>query len=283
MKKLACLATFLFPLLVFSQRLHLNITGGFLNYQGDLQDKPFTLDQSNGAFGAGLAYDLTPHFSVRSGFLYGKVSADDKRNKPLLQQRNLNFQSNILEGNVMLEYNLFDLSEKRFTPYVFAGLAVYHFNPYTYDTVGNKLFLQPLGTEGEGLAAYPDRKQYKLTQLAVPFGGGVKLRVSDNVTIGYEIGLRNLRTDHLDDVSSTYPDQALLLAARGPKAVELSYRGGELKNGSPDFPAEGTIRGSAAQKDWYYFQGINISIGLNGVKGIKGFRGGRSSVDCPVF
>jgi len=282
MKKLACLATFLFPLLVFSQRLHLNITGGFLNYQGDLQDKPFTLDQSNGAFGAGLTYDLTPHFSVRSGFLYGKVSADDKRNKPLLQQRNLNFQSNILEGNVMLEYNLFDLSEKRFTPYVFAGLAVYHFNPYTYDTVGNKLFLQPLGTEGEGLAAYPDRKQYKLTQLAVPFGGGVKLRVSDNVTIGYEIGLRNLRTDHLDDVSSTYPDQALLLAARGPKAVELSYRGGELKNGSPDFPAEGTIRGSAAQKDWYYFHGINISIGLNGVKGIKGFRG-RSSVDCPVF
>ena len=40
--------------------------------------------------------------------------------------------------------------------------------------------------------------------------------------------LRIQFTDYLDDVSTTYVDQAVLAAARGPKAVEMAYRGGEL-------------------------------------------------------
>src|SRR5215210_5820061 len=138
MKKLIFILVVFSPLLSFSQGLHLNLFGGFANYQGDLQEKPYTFEQSNGAFGAGIKYDLTRHFSLRTGLMYGKVSADDKRNKPSLQLRNLNFQTKILEGNLLAEYNLFDLDEKRFTPYAFAGIAVYHFNPYSYDTLGIK-------------------------------------------------------------------------------------------------------------------------------------------------
>src|SRR4051794_25323966 len=132
MKKVVCIGLFSLPFALFAQ-LHLNLFGGFTNYQGDIQEKVFTLDQSNGGFGAGLTYDLTRHFSLRAGFMYGKASADDKRNKPSLQVRNLNFVSKIYEVNLLGEYNIFDLSEKRFSPYMFAGIAAYHFSPYTFD------------------------------------------------------------------------------------------------------------------------------------------------------
>ena len=280
MKKLLVFSIAVIPLISFSQKLHVNLFGGFTNYQGDLQDKPLTFDQSNGGFGVGLKYDLNSHFSVRTGLMLGKVSADDKRNKSALKERNLNFQSRVTEGNLMLEYNLFDLDAKRFTPYAFAGAALYHFNPFTYDTVGSKIYLNPLSTEGQGLAAYPDKKNYKLTQFAIPFGGGIKLRLTDQVVIAYEIGLRKLGTDYLDDVSSRYVDPSLLLAEKGTKAVEMSYRGGELKNGNPVYPPAGTMRGGEKQKDWYYFQGININIALN-TGSLRMGGGGRSRYDCP--
>ena len=172
------------------QRLHITLFGGVSNYQGDLQERTFTIDQSNGAFGAGIKYDLTSHISIRSGFKYGSIQGDEKLNKPILQARNLSFKSKILELNLLGEYVFFDLSQTRFSPYVFGGVAVFRFNPYAYDTLGNKFFLKPLSTEGQGLSAYPDRKPYSLTQFAVPFGAGIKWRINDNAVIGYEFGFR---------------------------------------------------------------------------------------------
>lgn len=277
MKQLLFLSVLFLPFFSGAQqRVQLNLFGGFSNYQGDLQGKPFTLEQSDAAFGAGLSYYLTDHFLLRAGFVTGKVKASDKFNKPSLMVRNLDFQTRISEGNLMLEYDLFDMSEKKFSPYGFAGLAVYHFNPYTFDSSGAKILLQPLSTEGQGLSQYPDRKAYKLTQFATLIGGGLKLRLSDNVLIAYEVGLRVLSTDYLDDVSATYVDEATLLAAKGPKAVELAYRGDELKNNSSGYPANGTRRGSPKLKDWYYFHGISLSIGLD----LK--RGTRARYGCPA-
>ena len=280
MRKLVLLC-FLFPIAVSAQqRWHINLFGGVSNYQGDLQDKPITLDQSNGAFGAGVKYDLTNYISVRAGFNYGRIEADDKRNKEILQRRNLSFQSKIFEVNLLGEYNIFDLSDRRFTPYVFGGVALFHFNPYAYDTLGNKHYLQPLSTEGQGLSIYPDKKPYKLTQFAIPFGAGFKFRISDNAVIGYEFGLRKTFFDYLDDVSTTYADPNILAAERGPIALAMSYRGDEVKIGDPNYPAEGSIRGGSKYKDWYYFTGLTLSIGIgNNVSGIFGGRKGQ--LGCP--
>ena len=261
-------------------QFHLNIFGGFSNYSGDLQSKRFTLDQSYGAFGISGQYDLTPHFSLLSGFNLGHVGASDKFNKPDLVARNLSFQTKIFEWNVMAEYNLFDLNEHRFTPYAFAGLAIYHFNPYAYDTLGNRIYLRPLSTEGEGLPA-SGNKEYGLTQLAIPFGFGIKLRVTSNVVLSYEISFRKLFTDYLDDVSKRYVDEATLLAAKGPVAVEMAYRGDEIKNGAP-YPAGGTLRGNSKYNDWYYFSGIRVSITFgNGFSGEGSERYGKTRLDCP--
>ncbi len=271
-------AVFFIPVSSIAQPLHITAWGGFSGYQGDLESKRNTIAQSNFAFGFGVKYDLTAHLAIRAGFNSGKIGADDKKNEPNLRARNLSFQSRITEGNLLLDYSLFDLSEKRFTPYVFAGVALYHFNPYAFDTLGNKIYLKPLSTEGQGLAQYPNRKEYKLTQLALPFGGGLRLKVSDNVTLGYELGLRKLFTDYLDDVSTTYVDPFVLAQAKGAKAVEMAFRGGELKNSTAVYPPEGSIRGGSKFKDWYYFQGITLTVGLNTGRTKSGKRG---NTDCP--
>lgn len=278
MKTLFIIAIMLGPVAVTAQRLHLNLFGGFANYMGDMQDKPVTFDQSNGAFGAGLQCDLTNRFSLRGGVMYGKVSASDKFNRKSLQVRNLSFETKIVEGNLFLQYNLFDPEEKKLIPYVFGGVAVYHFNPYSFDSLGYRVLLQPLSTEGQGLDQYPDRKPYKLTQFAMPMGLGFKLRVSENVTLGYELGMRKLFTDYLDDLSTTYVDKAALNMARGAKAVEMAYRGDELKIAPGTYPSAFSIRGGAKHQDWYYFQGLTLSIGLR--TGRSGW--GSSGTGCPV-
>lgn len=257
---------------IYSQNLHLNLFAGTTNYRGDLQDQAFSFSQAHLAGGAGLSYDLTDHFALRGGILVGKVSAHDKfgHNK----SRNLQFASLITEGQLGIEYYITPLLEHSLTPYVFLSGAVYHYNPYTFDTAGTKYFLSPLSTEGQGIV--DGRNPYKLTQFAIPFGGGVKLSLSDNVNVGVEMGFRKLFTDYLDDVSTTYIDHDLLLSKKGAKAVELSYRGDELKNGVQSYPSAGKKRGNPVLKDWYYFTGATISFRLNG-----GGLGRYSPYRCP--
>ena len=278
MRKLILLVVFI-PSILSAQKFHVDLFGGFSNYQGDLQENRFTTSQAKGAVGFGLRYDLSNHFDVRTNFTYATLGASDAYNRQAdLRARNLSFRSHITEANLLLDYNILNIDFHKLSPYVFGGIAVFHFNPYAFDSLGNKIYLKPLSTEGQGLAAYPDRKEYHLTQFAIPFGAGLRWKFTENITLSYEIGLRKTFTDYLDDVSTTYADQAILAAAKGPKAVEMAWRGAELKNGGP-YPAEGTVRGGSTFKDWYYFSGVTISIGIGKRSGFRGTDNGRT--DCP--
>ena len=257
-----------------AQNLHLTLFGGYANYQGDLQDKRYTTKQAHAAFGGGLLYEISNHFSARANVTYGTISAGDSLSPNKI--RNLSFSSPITEYHLGFEYNILDIYQNSFTPYIFAGLGYFHFNPSAIDSSGNKVFLQPLGTEGQGF--YNNRKKYKLSQMSIPFGGGVKFALGDNVRVGMEIGLRKTNTDYLDDVSTTYADKAALQAFSGAKAVEMAFRGGELK--SPlTYPAAGAQRGSAKHKDWYYFTGINLSYRFHATVGGSGKS---SKLGCPM-
>ncbi|HUS00550.1 MAG TPA: hypothetical protein VMY77_02420, partial [Chitinophagaceae bacterium] len=171
-----------------------------------------------------------------------------------------------------------DPYEHKVIPYVFAGIGYFHFNPYTEVTPGNKIFLKPLSTEGQGFVS--GQVPYNLSQFSIPFGGGIKLSLSDDVRVGVELSLRKTFTDYLDDVSTIYVDDNILLANRGQLAVDLAYRGDDV--GSGPYPVEGTPRGTLAAKDWYYFTGVTLSFRL-GAGGGGGGRGGRKSkVGCPA-
>ncbi len=271
------LSFLIIPGFLQAQRWHVNVTGGLSNYSGDLQGKPYTFDQSNFAFGAGAQYDITRNFSAISNISFMKVSASDQFNNADLVFRNLSFQSNILEWNLLGEYTFLDMTKKTFSPFIFGGIAVFHYDPYAYDTLGQKIYLKPLSTEGEGLPQYPGQKPYNLTQFAIPFGGGIKFRVSENIVLAYEVGFRKTFTDYLDDVSTIYADQTILANAKGGKAVEMAYRGNELKGGAP-YPTAGTVRGGSKYKDMYYYTGIRVSIAL--ISRNDGYYG-RGRTDCP--
>lgn len=267
-----------------TQKIHIGVFGGLAAYNGDLTEKIFPKKVTNGAIGITGSYAFSDHLMLRAGITYAVVGGADRfSNKDDLKLRNLSFETSLLEFSAVGEYYVQDLNERKYSPYFFAGLAVYHFNPYAYNGSTQKIFLKPLSTEGQGINGYPDRKPYALTQLAIPFGGGIKFAVNDNLRIGIELGMRKLFTDHLDDVSTNYIDENDLLAAKGQTAVDLSYRGDEVAGGSALYPAKGAQRGSIKSKDYYYFSGIHLTYRMGGGNGGGGSSGGRKGrMGCPV-
>lgn len=284
MRKLFFLFLFITLTVLAQSQVRIGIFGGISNYLGDITHKIYK--NSGPALGLTLSYPITNRISIRGGFTYGKVKGADSLNpREDFRLRNLSFQTSITEFSVVGEINTFDMDYKRWSPYIFGGLAVFHFNPYTFDQQGYKVFLQPLSTEGEGLAGYPDRP-YAKTQLAIPFGAGVKYDINENVRIALEVGLRKLFTDYLDDVSGQYADPNDLLTAKGQQAVDISYRGDEVPGGNPAYPVKGFGRGSSKYNDFYYFTGIHLIFQLSGdgsnQRTYSGKRGKNKRYGCPT-
>jgi hypothetical protein len=232
---------------------------GKMNYQGDLNPNSFTFSHSKLTTAFTIRQSLNRWISLKGGFAIGHIDAADRYNRDYLKPRNLSFNTTIKEASLSIETSLLDLSTTHFTPYVFGGVSLYHFNPWAYDKDGKKTFLQPLSTEGQGLSQFPKQKPYKLTQLALGFGAGARYEISDNMNIGVEFSQRKTFTDYLDDVSSIYVDRNTLLQAKGAKAVEMAYRGNQLPGGQA-YPNHGEQRGTPSEMDWYYFFGINFEI-----------------------
>lgn len=274
----------------YAQSVYIGVFGGAAAYNGDLASKIFPKKVTNGVIGITGNYDVNPHFSIRTGLSYCVIGAADRySDDPSLVIRNLSFETKLVELSTVGEYSLVDLDSYGFSPYVFGGLAVFKFNPYAYDTKGQKVYLKPLSTEGQGLSAYPDRKPYHLTQLAIPFGGGIKVAVNENIRMGFEIGLRKLFTEYLDDVSTNYVKLDDLLNAHGQEAVDMAYRGDELvlgpNNSILPYPTEGNQRGDPSGKDTYYFSGIHLSYFFNSAGGKTsrgGYGGKRGRMGCPT-
>lgn len=248
---------FLLPGVLSAQNFHFSGRFGAAGYQGDLREKTVTLQQSRIFGSIGARYDLSEHITARSYLSLGSLKADDsKSGKQLMLDRNLSFRTKIWEWEAGMQYSLFSLNNKWWTPYAFAGIGLYHFNSYTYDQSGNKVYLQPLSTEGQGIVN--GIKPYKKTQFCLPLGFGAERALGEDVRVGVEMGYRKLFTDYLDDVSGVYVDENVLLTAKGPKSAELAYRGDEL--GSSFYPPAGTPRGGAKYKDGYFFAGITLTV-----------------------
>ena len=284
MKKVIVLFFVVLTSASFGQPVRLHIMGGFSNYSGDIQQRRLTLNQANGVITGGATFNITDKFALRGDGSFARLGADDKLNKASLRARNLNFKTIVQELNLTGEYDIFNLNERRFTPYVFAGIGVFHFSPYTLSPAGNRVYLVGLNTEGEGFKEYPDRKVYRKIQINIPLGGGVKYALSEDVYVGFEIGVRKLFTDYLDDVSTTYIDQNLLLSRKGQTAVNYAFRGDELKP-PLSYPAAGALRGNSKRNDYYYYGQFRISFRMpwfNG-EGSNMAKSNRKGLGCPSW
>lgn len=268
--RLACVGLFLALLFPFSNtaeaqrddllsRSELVLTGGGMNYLGDLNDQS-AFGEVHAAFGAGVRCRIDNRWSVRFGGTYGSISALED----CIPKRNLSFRSRIYEGSLVTEFNFRPYgpgaTESQWTPYIFGGVALYHFSPETWytapDGTSSWVALAPLCTEGQGTTAYPERRSYPLTQVAMPFGVGVRWRLNKNFSLTAEYGFRKTWTDYLDDVSTTYVGEDLLVAEveNGTLAAALADRS--------DIPnAVGIKRGDDSLDDWYSY--FNITVGMN--------------------
>jgi hypothetical protein len=232
-------------------------------YIGDLNPFGHFNQFTKPAGGFVFRYNLDPRLAVRANVLFGGIEGHDSFSKSdAALQRNLSFKSPITELSGQLEFNFLDYqigNEKRkFSPYIFLGIAGFKFNPQG-ELNNNWVALQPLGTEGQGLDGGASKKKYKLVQISIPFGVGVKANLSKNIGISFEWGIRKTFTDYLDDVSTKYYDPVKLAAARGGTAAVMS----DPSIGTdPAYSNTGRQRGNASNKDWYCFAGIALTVKL---------------------
>ena len=241
----------------YSQKWMGEVALGVSQYNGDLTQQAVSIKRIKPAVGFNLRYNSGDLLDIRVGLLFARVGADDKDNKREdYRERNFSFKTNIQELSVCAEFNLVDPEVYLQIPYVFAGLGVFHFNPFSDDNEGNKTYLRPLSTEGEGIADYPARKEYSLFQFCIPFGAGFKIKTTDQWQLTWEFGYRFLITDYLDDVSKTYVSPEILNLRKGPKSGEMSYR----KNAP--FVEEGYPRGNSKVRDYYFFTGVKFAFNL---------------------
>lgn len=229
-----------------------------LNYYGDVAPRPSRLSTdisfTRPGFGLSFMHRFGPRYTVQGQFMFGTLkgsdaeSADptDLNNGIYRYKRNLSFRNQIKELSVNFIFDLFEnsgnyIARVKWTPYAFVGIAGFMHQPKglapANDLQGGALAeagtwvkLRELGTEGqysdlpEG-AANKGIKPYSLIQVAIPFGLGARLRLTETIDLWADIGFRYTFTDYLDDVSANYVDLGLL---KSPLARAMSYRTGEL-------------------------------------------------------
>ena len=247
----------------FAQYNEVGIQVGASNYKGELSPHLFNTDFIHPAFGVFYRHNWNRHWSYQLELNYAKVSGDDALAETAYERnRNLSFYSDIFEFSPLIGFNFFPYEtgnmEYPFTPYLFAGISIFRFNPKA-ELNGVAHELQPLGTEGQGLNG---TSIYNRITFALPIGGGIKLNLG-NLGFGLEVGARRTYTDYLDDVSTTYPDPAKLLAAHGQLAVDLSDR--SIIKGDPTTTPSvvGKQRGNSLDNDWFVFAGVTIYYRIN--------------------
>ena len=236
----------------YAQKNEFGVFIGSSGYFGDVghEKAESTIFHQSPAFG--VVYKLNTHdyLSFRSSIQTGTVKADDNwATNPSIINRNLKFQSTIIDFNLGFEFNFFKFNIRKnktiYSPYIFAGISGFIFNP---KVLGTNIELQPLGTEGQGSNAPNTTEKYSRTALSIPFGLGYKMNISKKMAISIEWTWRAAQTDYLDDVSTQYVDEKYLsqdaIVWANPSQVTIP---------------PGKSRGNQNNNDWYNFTGITFS------------------------
>ncbi|MFT4203637.1 MAG: DUF6089 family protein [Chitinophagaceae bacterium] len=181
----------------FWEKSHLGIGVGAMQYNGDLRNT-----YTKFAIQGNYTYELTDHFNLRGQVFFGSVGASDGDTPPFENEwtdeangirnpeaRPHPFNSQIQEASILGEYNLYNMNDgKKWTPYVFAGLGYFHYNPYYtwYSTSDNRYYNYRWATEGSH------------QRINIPFGGGIRYGLTDDIRLNLEGNFRYTTTDEID-------------------------------------------------------------------------------------
>jgi len=166
-----------------TQRSEIGFGLGTFNYTGDLV-RSYDFAYSQPAATIFYRNNMSKVISFRASFTAGKLSANDAQDPidPFAAQRNASFDIFLSEISGVYEYHFLnwrdDIRRLRFTPYLFAGLALFNISGVTDKAA-----------------------QYSTIQLSVPFGGGMKYVVNPKYYVAIEFGIRKTFFDYLDNIS----------------------------------------------------------------------------------
>ncbi len=173
----------------YGQIYEAGIMGGSSFYIGDLRSYmlPDDLFHDNGFAAGGLIrYSHNQHVAARINMLWANIHGSDKESPFEINPGgpDYEFSTSILEFSLQAEINFLPFwpgdDETRFTPFLFGGVGGMYFN------------MKPnVGQEESGV-----------TRIFL-LGMGIKLNVSNNMSAGFEWGMRNAETDNLDYVTGT--------------------------------------------------------------------------------
>lgn len=252
MKQLKLYLLFVLALPAGLSAQHLEIGGmlGASNYWGDVAPT-MVLKETHVAYGFYARLNISSSFAFTAAINNCTVSGDDK-NFAYNKLRNINFTTPITEYSGVIEFNFLpfgvDVLDKKFSPYVFWGLAFTQFDPQTI-VKGQTVQLRNIQTEN---VSYPS------TVMCMPFGMGVKWQFHRHFAAEANVNFRRVFSDYLDDVSTVYPDNAQTMLKKGVVGAYVTDPSSGVNNSTPAFAA-GTRRGNSDYTDWYVTSSVSIS------------------------
>ena len=234
----------------------IGIALGGSQYFGDLNDS-YGFKTISAAGGIYLRRRMTSYISLKLVANYTQVGYSDNLNSNIYEQeRNLSFESEVIETAFQAEFNFFKFITgdpyHRFTPFLTGGVGAFYYNPYTIYN-GNKYYLRPLGTEGQNAGV--SGRSYGDIAACLPVGAGIKCWLKGGVNLTLEVADRLTTTDYLDDVSSTYvgigkfPANSVAAALQNRTPASANSTLGEA----------GKQRGNTSSKDQYMLALLSVS------------------------
>jgi outer membrane protein OmpA-like peptidoglycan-associated protein len=180
-------------------RFSVDLNAGLMSHYGDIKENPYWPASQELSFGGGLGlnYHFSPVFTLRGNFLTGSLVG---RNTDL----NRHFENNFMELSVNSVFNFSQLfvpnspNNERVSVYGVLGIG----------TIGYRTKLMTLDTDQVlntyGYSADGNTAEDRHWDMVVPFGLGVKFRVSDRIDLGLETAFRYTQTDKLDAVNRVF-------------------------------------------------------------------------------
>lgn len=180
--------------------LQLTLAGGTALYNGDLGNR-LSDDFLSPALSLGVLYRLTPHLHLGSELSYFKMGARDYLPERSTAVSGLAFTSTNGLGTVFFRLDLLpdesiligsQAEAPRLQVYVQAGAGLLLYNPHSY--IGR----ERATTSTEFLS--PERNDYPALAGVLPVGGGISLRLTEQLRAGIEANYYFTTTSQLDDV-----------------------------------------------------------------------------------
>jgi hypothetical protein len=198
------------PTVLLAQKNEFGVGAGVFNYAGDLM-RGYHVENAKPGLIAYYKRNFDNIFCARGSLTGGMLSGTDaKPIDPFGAKRAGSFQSGLIEAAATVEYNFLDFKAEhvrvRWSPFLFVGVGGFAFFGGNQDLQGSSRI-----------------------QMNLPFGGGVKYAINQNIVFNFEVGIRRLFFDRID-----------------------GYSDGDITNKNYQY-------GNKYDNDWYNFVGISVS------------------------